>query len=550
VSVPRSRIIVEESPRLTTSFTAVLVALLGVAAVIYALPLAERALWNQDEARVALLADETLRHGLRLPVYVRGEAYLNKPPLYFWSVALVCWPLGRVSDVVAPLPSLVSALATLLGTFAIGRMLGGSLTGLVALAVLGTSPGFYLHSHQVLPDMMLTAWLTWMLYFLIVALRAEQHAPTIPLIGLYACLAGALWTKGSPALLALPTSVAATVSMRGWRGLPALRPLWGLGAVAVVILPWAIPYALTPGRGSGQTISVGTALSWYLDRYERASSVPLTGGIIWFLPWAFWLVPVALWWWISPDRAAWRPLAAWTLVAVVLLALSVQQRPRYSLTLYPVFALLVAGAATSSNARARTLQRVHLGLVVGLAVLALAVGVWMLSSAAQPQRVKPLASLLDISHEGPLLVAGFLAALAMAFRELRAGTLPGRALLYVAAGLGWVLLVEGWSYPARLNEQMPIRAFAAEARPLLSAGVPIVGYPDANLAFDFYLQHPVIEVAHASTVLRVLEEPVSGTFLIREAAWEKFRGAAHNSWCPLARVGAGLRSYVLVGACR
>ena len=53
-----------------------LIALLALALVIYAIPLGERSLWNQDEARQALLARNTLRHGLRLPVKVRDEAYL------------------------------------------------------------------------------------------------------------------------------------------------------------------------------------------------------------------------------------------------------------------------------------------------------------------------------------------------------------------------------------------------------------------------------------------------------------------------------------------
>jgi 4-amino-4-deoxy-L-arabinose transferase-like glycosyltransferase len=94
--------------------------------------------------------------------------------------------------------------------------LTGPSTGLVAVAVLATSPGFFLHSHQVLPDMALTAALTWALYFLLRALRALKPRPA-HLVGFYAGLAVALWIKGMAALIVLPAGLAATVAVRGWR---------------------------------------------------------------------------------------------------------------------------------------------------------------------------------------------------------------------------------------------------------------------------------------------------------------------------------------------
>jgi 4-amino-4-deoxy-L-arabinose transferase-like glycosyltransferase len=347
-----------------------LVALLALALVIYAIPLGERSLWNQDEARQALLARNTLRHGLRLPVKVRDEAYLNKPPLYFWSVALVSWPRGRVSEHTAAIPSVAAALAALTGAFAIARLLSGPVAGFVALVVVGTSPGFYLHSHALLPDMALTAWLTWVLYFLLAALRDETPSRA-HLIGLYGCIAGAMWIKGLPALLVLPAGGAAVLAARGRSGFAPLRPLLGLGLVAVVMLPWAIPYLLTPGHDSGQSTDAGTALAWYLDRFDRVSSIPLTGGLISFLPWTLWAVVLGVWWRRAPERVAYRPVVVWAAVTMFLIALAVQQRSRYLLPLYPVFAVLVAAAVTGATARTRGLVRLNFGVVLTIVALTL-----------------------------------------------------------------------------------------------------------------------------------------------------------------------------------
>ena len=526
-------------------------ALLLVATVVYAIPLGERALWNQDEARVALLARDTLRYGVHLPVKVRGEAYLNKPPLFFWSVALVSWPVGHVSERTAPIPSVVAALAALGGAFALGRLLSGPLTGLVALVVLATSPGFFLHSHQALPDMALTAWLTWALYFLLAALR-DDLPRRAHLIGLYGCIAGALWTKGVPALLVLPAGAAAVLSARGRRGLAPLRPVLGLTVVAVSMLPWAIPYVLAPGQGSGQSTSVSTALLWYLDRIDRVSSIPLTGGLVAFLPWAAWLLVVAAWWRGAPERVAYRPVLAWTLVAAALIALAVQQRARYLLPLYPAMALLVAAAVTGVTARAREPVRLATGLVLALIALTLYQGLAQgvkLALGRHHGRPSPLAALMDLSREGPLIMLLILAALALALRALWARRSPARAVVWIAAGLGAVLFIEGWLYPGRLNEQVPIGAFAATARPRLKQDLAILSYPDGNLAFDFYLEHAVREVKEINVVRSNLGQPVSGYLLLRQSVWQQHKPHAHESWCPIVEAGIGQRAFVLVGPC-
>jgi 4-amino-4-deoxy-L-arabinose transferase-like glycosyltransferase len=528
---------------------AYLLGLLALAALAYALPLRDRPLWHQDEARVALLAGDTLERGPRLPARVREEPYLNKPPLYFWSVALVAWPAGHVSERTAPIPSVIAALVTLVGVFAAGRTLTGPSTGLVAVAVLATSPGFFLHSHQVLPDMALTAALTWALYFLLRALRALKPRPA-HLVGFYAGLAVALWIKGMAALIVLPAGLAATVAVRGWRGVGDLRPGLGLTLVAAAMLPWAIPYALAPGYESSQSVGAGAAVEWYLDRNRHSTSFPLVDGVVMFLPWALWLIPAALWWWRAPYRVTYRPVVAWILVEVVLLALSVQQRSRYLLIVYPLFSLLVAAAVTAPGAGARALVRINRAVVGLLAAALVATGAWVFLRGDRVRAATSLGSSLNVSAEGPFLLVLLLAGLAGAFLALRAGGSPARALACVAGSLALVLLVEAWIYPARLIAQTPVRAFAQEARPKLDPRLPVLGHPDASLAFDLYFDHPVREVPQRSAVVRRLEHPAEGALLLREKGWAELGAAAHPSWCPLARAAIDEREFILVGACR
>ena len=533
---PKGRMI----ERLTASRCVLLLALLGAAAVVYALPMGTRPIWNQDEARAVLLAEDTLRHGLRLPARVRDAPYLNKPPLFFWSVGLAAWPAGRVSDRDAPIPSVVSALATLLGVFAIGRRLSGTRAGFLALVVLATSPGFFLLSHSVLPDMMFAAWLTWALHFLLRALAAQPPGRA-HLLGFYLCLAGAFWTKGPPALLGVLAAVAAGVASGGFRRLWSLRPVTGLGLVALTALPWAIPYALTPGGQSSQAVGVRYALTWYVDRYRHLSSIPLGDGLIAFLPWTLWLVPAAIWWRSTPDRQAYRPVLAWMAVFLVLLALSVQQRERYLLPVYPLFALLVAGTATTAPPHARSILRANAVILGAVLAAAVAAAGWLVVAPAFVSGAP-----WELALVAALAVAGS----AMALWDLRAHRSPERAAWWIAGALGCVLLLEAKTYPSRHAADRPIREFAARVRPVLEPGARLLAHPDANLAFDLYLDRPIIEVVAREAIATRLHGPAAGGVLFRERDWQALRGTAHSSWCPVERVAIDARAFVLVAPCR
>jgi len=533
--------------RWTASPRVLLVALLGAAAVVYALPMAARPIWNQDEARAVLLADDALSRGLRLPSRVRDVPYLNKPPLYFWSVALGAWPESRVSDRRAAISSVAAALAALLGTFAIGRLMADPRAGLLAAAVLATGPGFFLLAWTVLPDMMFAAWLTWALYFLLRALGSDPPRG-LHLVAFYACVAGALWTKGPPALMAVAAAAAAALAAGGVRRLWRLRLLAGLAAIALTALPWAIPYAQTPGYQSSQAVGIGSSLAWYVDRYRHLSSLPLGDGLFAFMPWTLWLIPAVAWWRAAPDRQRYRPLLAWMAVLLGLLALSVQQRERYLLPVYPAFAVVVALAVTSAESHARPIVRATAVVLAGLLATAIATAGW-LALARLPPETPGGALVTGAPWQRALVLALAVAGPAVGLRALVAHRAPGRAAWWLAGAVGGILLIEASAYPARLAAEYPIRHFAARARPALDRAAPLVAHPDANLAFDVYLDRPITEVNTREAIAARLAAPAAGGVLLRDRDWQTWRDRAHASWCAIEAATLGSRTYVLLAPC-
>src|SRR5256885_14817428 len=72
-----------------------------------------------------------------------GEPYLNKPQLFFWSVAVASLPGGEVTERTAALPAVLSSIATVAAVFAIGARTWGVGAGALAALVLTSPIGFF-----------------------------------------------------------------------------------------------------------------------------------------------------------------------------------------------------------------------------------------------------------------------------------------------------------------------------------------------------------------------------------------------------------------------
>src|SRR5256885_12382515 len=111
-----------------------LVAVLAFAALVVGLPAGRAPLWDPNEARYMLLARDILDRGRWLIPDLRGEPYLNKPQLFFWSVAVASLPGGAVTEGTAALPAVLSSVAAVWAVFAIAtRAWGPQLRPLVGV---------------------------------------------------------------------------------------------------------------------------------------------------------------------------------------------------------------------------------------------------------------------------------------------------------------------------------------------------------------------------------------------------------------------------------
>lgn len=515
-----------------------LAALLLVSAVIFALPLGRRPLDNQDEARYSLLAREAAEHGHWILPRVRDDVYLNKPPLFFWTVALFALPFHTVTDATAPIASIVSALVGLLAVFAIGRLVWGAAVGLASALVLATSPFYFFMAHQVLTDMMLTAWMSWALYFYLAARRAPD--PRRPLIWFYLCVAGGLASKGPAALMVLAAAVTASLTNEGWSGLKRLRLPLGLALIALTALPWLLPYLLQRERSYSRAVVMTDYLGWYFRSAVTSRLEAVARHLASFLPWGVFLFPAAWFWTREPDPDRKR-LLLWAATLIVLVSLSGEQRARYFLPLWPVFAVLVAEFCVRGAERARGLLDWAVALYLVLMIVTGAFLIWGTAPVADAVFF-PTASWERWTVAGAV-VAGAVVAL-LGLRLDQSGLV---ASIGLAAGLGIALLVTALEYPPRFARLNDFPGLARRVASQLDPAQPLLAYPDANLAWDFYLRSPVRELKSEREAKAVLAASPTRRVLMRAEDWQRLKPQADAGWRALDEGQVGRRRFVLLG---
>ena len=135
-------------------------------------------------------------------------------------------------------------------------------------------------------------------------------------------------------------------------------------------------------------------------------------------------------------------------------------------------------------------------MVAGVIALGTALGAAVL--LLLPELTGPGHNLIYVPAPGPerwlvaaLALAGAGTALVAALR----GAGGFAVTLRLAAALLAVLALEAATYPARYAHWYDVRSFVERVRKERPAGGVVLAYPDANLAFDFYLRGAVQEMA-------------------------------------------------------
>ena len=125
--------------------------------VIFFFGIGNYALMDVDETRYVTMARDMFHTKDFMTLYLNGEYFFEKPPLYFWGEVLSFLTFGSVNEFTATVPvAFYGTLSTLLLYFA-GKKIVSRKYGIISAVILATSVEFLILAKYAILDILLAA---------------------------------------------------------------------------------------------------------------------------------------------------------------------------------------------------------------------------------------------------------------------------------------------------------------------------------------------------------------------------------------------------------
>jgi 4-amino-4-deoxy-L-arabinose transferase-like glycosyltransferase len=331
-------------------------------------------LMDDSDAVLAQAARNMLTSGDWVTPRLDGVAFLEKPALYYWPIAL-SYKIFGVHDWAARIPIAVSVIGLALLTAAFGIWAFGRRAGFYAGLCIATCVGLFLFTRVLIPDVLLTFTIALAMWAFLRALDEDEAHPRLWAFVLAASLGTGLLVKSLVAIVFPIASALIYLFLtkqlflrRTWQ---RLRPFSGALIALLIAAPWHIlatlrnpPYfyfSLHSGPGEYHGFLwfffINEQLLRFLNlRYPRDyDTVPRLWfwllHLVWLFPWSVYFPALAKLSYKPVDRAERTRLLAlcWTGFLLTFFTFSTTQE-YYSMPCYPALALLLGCAmATGGN---------------------------------------------------------------------------------------------------------------------------------------------------------------------------------------------------------
>jgi len=485
-------------------------------------------LWAPDEPRYASVAENVRAAtgvGDRILLHLNGDAYTQKPPLYFWLAALAGASGGHVSEWAARLPSALAGIALVAVCALGGGALLGTRTAIAGAMILLTSWDVAHLGRRAQLDVLLTLFTTIALLGYWRAQRSERLTRAAIAI-VHAAIGLAVLTKGPVGLLIPLLVIVAHRALLHARGEPVgfpLRtwlPLWGLALSLGPGIVWVSAATALAPSGYFETAVIDNLWGRFAEgtSHARPFYYYLYQFPIHFLPWTPLWFAVA---WAARRRVfrpgadderarAWRFALVWVGVTLLMFSVSAGKRAIYLLPAFPAMALLCADAAWIFLDERRPVPRAF-GIGVA-AVLALLIFAGVAGPVVAPAYGVAMSWQLGAATAAIGLVG------AGAWRQLARFREPNpRRLALVASLFAGALAVElamFIGYLPLLDAEKSARSLALLAASR-SAPEEAIGLVDKRAlvgALNYYGRRRVVELSDADSIRDFIDD--GGTVLV------------------------------------
>lgn len=444
-----------------------LLLLLLLTALIYVGSAWSPSLQDDADAAHAAAAREMVERNDWVTLHINGVRYLEKAPLMYWAVAL-SYKLFGLTEFATRLPLTFGALLLVAAVYYFGRWMGGGRAGFYAGLAVCTGLGVYLFTRIMIPEVILSFFLTVAFYFFLKVYYGELDARWAYVF--YACMAAAVLTKGLIGIV-FPGGILFVFVLltNGWRRLWQMRPISGSVVFLIIAVPW---HALAIWRNEKffWFYFINEHFLRYLGKRYPADydTVPIASfwllHLVWLFPFSVFL-PLAL----QRARALWQPVARtdqlrlfawlWALLVIGFFSFSTRQE-YYTFPAFPAFALLAgAGLARGEWEQSRWAMAGQ-GLLAVLGVAAGAVLGYLLWVSRHVTPAADISQALTHNPENYKLALGHMSDLTVeAFAVLRVPAAGAALTLALGFVVAFILRWRRRPVPASLLTAVTVACF-------------------------------------------------------------------------------------------
>ena len=323
---------------------------------------------NPDEGRNAEVAREIVDYGHWLPPTLAGKIRYEKPPLFYWAVALSFKVFGK-SEFAARFVSAFSALVCIVIIFTFGRKIEDAETGLTAGFILSSTLIFLAFAKLVIFDMLLTTLIVIAIYFFWLS-EIENKKFFLFVSALFCSLS--VLTKGPIGLIIssmalLPFSLFQRKRMLNFT-------VWILISLIASIPVFLIIELKSPGY-CYKFFWIENVLRYLtpISKREKPVYYYVFVFLIGFVPWSI-ITPTFIYkiktrW--KENRETITMLLCWATFPFIFFTFSKAKMPQYVLPAFPAWALILATAIEDVERQVYEKVAVFSGVVMLILFVAL-----------------------------------------------------------------------------------------------------------------------------------------------------------------------------------
>lgn len=200
------------------------------------------ALMDSDETRYVSMARDMFNSGDYLTLYLNGNYFFEKPPLYFWLECLSFGLFNKVNEFTARFPVAMCGMLSSFLAYFIGKKIVSRNFGIISSLILATSLEFVILSKFAILDIVVSACILYSVYSGILTYFCKENHKKYFWWLFYLFSGFAVMAKGVPGFV-VPFGTMFFITVATKRFKEIFKPVYMIPGVILfllVVLPWHI----------------------------------------------------------------------------------------------------------------------------------------------------------------------------------------------------------------------------------------------------------------------------------------------------------------------